>query len=193
MFPSHDQMAEGFTKRCKNVFPFDAFDNKRRVGTRQGFLQIGKVPGATAQIQGMATAESLVNKGLQQVVKRQLIYVALGKVYVTDLSGDPVQAGRADGLTNNAFNANYDSESTDPRDQPRDANNKNAVEALPDSVSGDQIFATDASVEIIAFRHVGRRDEDANGAAGAVGTIKFTGIPADGETITIVDNTPRGS
>jgi hypothetical protein len=187
---SFRQAAEGFTKRCKNVFPFDAFDNKRRVGTRQGFLQIGKVPGANAEIQGMATSESLVDKTSEQVVKRQLIYVALGKVYVTDLSGDPVQAGRPDDLTNNAFSANYDSESTDPRDQPRDASNKNTVEALPNSVSGDQIFATDASVEIIAFRHVGRRDEDANGADGAVGTITFTGVPAHDETIVIVDNTP---
>ena len=184
---SFRQAAEGFTKRCKNVFPFDAFDNKRRVGTRQGFLQIGKVP--SAEIQGMATSESLVQKGGDQVQKRQLIYVAAGKVYVTDLSGDPVQAGRVDSVTNNAFSANYDSESTDPRDQPRDANNKNAVEALPNSVSGDQIFATDASVEIIAFRHVGRRDEDANGAAGAVGSIAFTGVPTATRTIEIIDNT----
>jgi len=183
------QAAEGFTKRCKNVFPFDAFDNKRRIGTRQGWLQIGKVPGATAEIQGMATAESLVQKGLNQVLKRQLIYVSLGKVYVTDLTGDPVQAGRPDDLTNNAFSANYDSESTDPRDQPRDASNKNAVEALPNSVSGDQIFATDASVEIITFRHVGRRDEDANGVASAAGSIVFTDVPAVGATIEIIDNT----
>jgi len=185
---SFRQAAEGFTKRCKNVFPFDAFDNKRRVGTRQGFLQIGKVP--SAEIQGMATAESLVDKGSEQVVKRQLIYVAAGKVYVTDLSGDPVEADAVSATGNNAFNADYDSESTDPRDQPRDASNKNTVEAVPNAVSGDQIFATDASVEIISFRHVGRRDEDANGADGAVGTIKFTGVPAHDETIVIVDNTP---
>ena len=185
---SFRQAAEGFTKRCKNVFPFDAFDNKRRVGTRQGFLQIGKVP--SAEIQGMATAESLVDKGSEQVVKRQLIYVAAGKVYVTDLSGDPVEADAVSATGNNAFNADYDSESTDPRDQPRDASNKNTVEAVPNAVSGDQIFATDASVEIISFRHVGRRDEDANGADGAVGTITFTGVPAHDETIVIVDNTP---
>lgn len=187
---SFRQAAEGFTKRCKNVFPFDAFDNRRRVGTRQGFLQIGKVPGATAEIQGMATSESLVDKGSEQVVKRQLIYVALGKVYVTDLSGDPVEADAVSATGNNAFNANYDSESTDPRDQPRDSNNKKTAEAIPNAVGGDQIFATDASVEIITFRHVGRRDEDANGADSAVGTIKFTNIPGDGETIAIVDNTP---
>ena len=187
---SFRQAAEGFTKRCKNVFPFDAFDNRRRVGTRQGFLQIGKVPGATAEIQGMATSESLVDKGSEQVVKRQLIYVALGKVYVTDLSGDPVEADAVSATGNNAFNADYDSESTDPRDQPRDSNNKKTAEAIPNAVSGDQIFATDASVEIITFRHVGRRDEDANGADGAVGTIKFTGAPGDTETIDIVDNTP---
>jgi len=188
---SFRQAAEGFTKRCKNVFPFDAFDNKRRVGTRQGFLQIGKVPGADAEIQGMATAESLVDKTSEQVVKRQLIYVALGKVYVTDLSGDPVEATARNTTGHNAFNANYDSESTDPRDQPRDGSIKNTIEAVPDAVNAGsgQIFATDASVEIITFRHVGRQDEDANGAAGAVGSITFTSVPAAGATIEIIDNT----
>jgi hypothetical protein len=185
---SFRQAAEGFTKRCKNVFPFDAFDNRRRVGTRQGFLQIGK-PGN--EIQGMGTAESLVDKGSEQVVKRQLIYVAGGKVYVTDLSGDPVEADAITATGNNAFNANYDSESTDPRDQPRDGNNKNTVEAIPNAVdaSEEQIFTTTASVEIIDFRHVGRRDEDANGAAGAAGSIEFTDVPTATGTIEIIDNT----
>jgi len=158
------------------------------MGTRQGFLQIGKTNG---QIQGMATSESLVQKGGDQVLKRQLIYVSGGKVYVTDLSGDPVEADAVSATGNNAFNANYDSESTDPRDQPRDANNRDTVEAVPNAVnaSTQQIFQKNAKVEIIAFRHVGRLDEDANGASGAIGTIAFTDIPTATKTVVITDNT----
>lgn len=75
---SFRQAAEGFTKRCKNVFPFDAFDNKRRVGTRQGFLQLAK-PGST--IQGMISTESFVTASDDSTsIDRQLIYVVDGKI-----------------------------------------------------------------------------------------------------------------
>jgi hypothetical protein len=99
------------------VFPFDAFDNKRRVGTRQGFLQLAK-PGST--IQGMISTESFVTASDDSTsIDRQLIYVVDGKIFVTNLSGNPVQATAVSSTSRNAFNAEYDSESTDITKQPR--------------------------------------------------------------------------
>ena len=188
---SFRQAAEGFTKRCKNVFPFDAFDNKRRVGTRQGFLQIGK-PGS--EIQGMIATETFVNKGGTQVSKRQLCYVAGGKIFVTDLSGDPVQAVSVAAETNNLFNASYDSESSTSTLQPRAANGITLTEALPNSDEGGtvntrRIFPTTASVEMVAFKHVGRSDESVFGVNQASTTITVTGDPTADETIILTDIT----
>ena len=190
---SFRQAAEGFTKRCKNVFPFDAFDNKRRVGTRQGFLQLAK-PGST--IQGMISTESFVTASDDSTsIDRQLIYVVDGKIFVTNLSANPVQATAVSSTSRNAFDAEYDSESTDLTKQPRGtantASGSQVVEALPDFTGGDsssnQVFSTTASVEMAVMKHVGRADEIASGAQRAAGKITIDSNLADGETITIID------
>ena len=183
---SFRQAVEGFTKRCKNVFPFDAFDGRRRVGTRQGFLQLGK-PGS--EIQGMTTSESFVTKTSDASValKRQLIYVAGGKIYVTDLTGDPVLATVVSSTGRNAYNASYDSESTDITLQPRAAApSSQVVEALPDGTGGSlgshQIFSTTASVEMAVMKHVGRADEVASGEQRAKVVLTLTDVMNADET-----------
>ena len=188
---SFRQAADGFTKRCKNVFPFDAFDNRRRVGTRQGFLQMGK-PGS--KIQGMTTSESFVTKtsDLSVALKRQLIYVAGGKIYVTDLTGDPVLANVVGATGRNAFNASYDSESTDITLQPRAAApSSQVVEAQPDGTGGslgsDQVFSTTASVEMTVMKHVGRADEVASGEQRAKVVLTLTDVMNADETFTLID------
>ena len=190
---SFRQAAEGFTKRCENVYPFDAFDGRRRVGTRQGFLQIGN---AGSAIQGMITTESFVDKGgASPVLKRQLVYVAGGKIFVTDLTGDPVQATAVSTTGRNAFNASYDSESSDITLQPRSAaaiTGSQFAEALPDFTNGsagsNQVFTADAVVELAVMKHVGRRDEINVGTQRAFAEINLTDTMNDNDTITITDN-----
>ena len=188
---SFRQAVEGFTKRCKNVFPFDAFDGRRRVGTRQGFLQLGK-PGS--EIQGMTTSESFVTKTSDASValKRQLIYVSGGKIFVTDLTGDPVLATVVSSTGRNAYNASYDSESTDITLQPRAAApSSQVVEAQPDGTGGSlgshQIFSTTASVEMAVMKHVGRADEVASGEQRAKVVLTLTDVMNADETFTLID------
>ena len=188
---SFRQAAEGFTKRCENVYPFDAFDGRRRVGTRQGFLQIGNTG---KSIQAMISTESFVDKGgASPVLKRQLVYVSGGKIFVTDLLGDPVQATAVDTTGRNAFNASYDSESTDSTLQPRAAApSSQVVEALPDFTGGtagtNQVFTEDAEVEIAVMKHVGRADEIASGEQRAKVVLTLTDVMNADETFTLTDN-----
>jgi len=189
---SFRQSADGFTKRCKNVFPFDSFDNKRRIGTRQGFLQMGK-PGAA--IQGMITTESFVTKTgfvASEELKRQLIYVSGGKIFVTDLAGDPVVATVVNSTGRNLFNADYDSESTDVTLQPRKAApSSQVVEAQPDGTGGDlsnhQIFTDTAQVEMAVMKHVGRADALASGEQRATVVLTLSGVMNVNDTFTLTD------
>ena len=189
---SFRQSVDGFTKRCRNVFPFDSFDNRRRIGTRQGFLQMGK-PGAA--IQGMITTESFVTKTgfvASEILKRQLIYVSGGKIFVTDLAGDPVQAVAVGTTGRNAFSADYDSESTDITKQPRKAApSSQVVEAIPDFTGGNagsnKVFTDAAQVEMAVMKHVGRADALASGEQRATVVLTLSDVMNVNDTFTLTD------
>ena len=68
-----------------NVFPYDSFDGRRRIGTRPGFVQIGDAGGDTnKKIQGCAAVEAFVNKGVSGVIlKRRFVYCVGGAFFAT--------------------------------------------------------------------------------------------------------------
>lgn len=150
-------------------------------------------PGAA--IQGMITTESFVTKTgfvASEILKRQLIYVSGGKIYVTDLQGDPVLANVVGAQGRNAFNASYDSESTDVTLQPRKAApSSQVVEAQPDGTGGDlsshQIFSDTAQVEMAVMKHVGRADEIASGEQRATVVLTLSGVMNVNDTFTLTD------
>ena len=180
---------QGYTSNCMNVFPYDSFDNRRRIGTRPGFLLIGNT---TAKIQGSIAIENFVSGSL----KRRFLYVSSGKIFVTDNTTDPVQCQIVAQTANNAFSAAYDNTSTDVTKRPRGENANVSItqEAMPLtddssdlSIRTRRIFALADNVEMVAFKHVGHRDEDSFGAAQASTTITVSGTPGNNETITLVD------
>jgi len=165
---------EGYTQQCMNVFPYDSFDGRRRIGTRPGFVQIGD---ADEKIQGCAAVEAFVNKGVSGVIlKRRFVYCVGGAFFATDLSGNPVavkQVARqthSDGTTvMNPFNANYDRTSTTTANLPRNAAGTATVDAEAsgtarntDNNVADVVMSTTANVEMVAFKHVGTPDHRAN-------------------------------
>ena len=180
---------QGYTSQCMNVFPYDSFDNRRRIGTRPGFLLVGDT---TAKIQGSITVENFVSGSL----KRRFLYVSNGKIFVTDNTTDPVQCQIVAQTANNAFSAAYDNTSTDVTKRPRgeSANVSITQEAMPLtddssdlSIRTRRIFAPADNVEMVAFKHVGHRDEDSFGAAQASTTITVGSNPTNNQTITLVD------
>ena len=180
---------QGYTSNCLNVFPYDSFDNRRRIGTRPGFLLVGDT---TAKIQGSITVENFVSGSL----KRRFLYVSGGKIFVTDNTADPVQCQIVAQTANNAFSAAYDNTSTDVTKRPRGENANVSItqEAMPLtdettdlSVVTRRIFAPADNVEMVAFKHVGHRDEDSFGAAQASTTITVGSNPSNDQTITLVD------
>tara|TARA_R100001440_G_scaffold23173_5_gene37716 strand:- start:10301 stop:12763 length:2463 start_codon:yes stop_codon:yes gene_type:complete len=150
-------------------------------------------PGAA--IQGMITTESFVTKTgfvASEILKRQLIYVSGGKIFVTDLTGDPVLATVVGATGRNAFNASYDSESTDVTLQPRKAApSSQVVEAQPDGTGGDlsshKIFADAAQVEMAVMKHVGRADEIASGQQRATVVLTLSDVMNVNDTFTLTD------
>ena len=165
------------TKECLNLFPFDSFDNRKRLGTRPPFRLIGDA-GAASGIQGAISVESIVGKGSTAARKRRLIYVANGKVFATDLSGQPKQLKLVAQAT---YNGTVDiggnilangSGAGVVYDQSGALSNFGGsavtAELLPDGVfdfgtggSFDNkaaIFPSTRRVEMAHFRHVGPKD-----------------------------------
>tara|TARA_X000000950_G_C13901850_1_gene655210 strand:- start:60 stop:2396 length:2337 start_codon:yes stop_codon:yes gene_type:complete len=164
------QAAQGYTSDCDNVLPYDSFDNRKRLGTRPGFIQIAN---AGAKVQGSVATESFVQTGgTTAVLRRRFVYCVGGAFYVTDLSGDPVsvkQVARetdSSGVVTNPFNAGYVRNSVASSDHPLNAGRTDfakaeasAVERSPDLNVADVVLNTTADVEMVAFRHAGLRDE----------------------------------
>jgi hypothetical protein len=183
---------QGYTSQCLNVFPYDSFDNRRRIGTRPGFTLIGN---GGAKIQGAIAVENFVNKTGTPELKRRFVYVTGGKIYVTDHDTNPVQCVCVDNATNNAFSSGYDNtDVTDITKRPRGSGASVNVtqEAMPDTDEGGttntrRIFVATDDVEMVAFKHVGHEDADSFGVTQGTTTITVTGDPGDNETITLVD------
>lgn len=187
---------EGYTQECMNVFPYDSFDGRRRIGTRPGFIQIGD---ADAKIQGCAAVEAFVNKGAGGVIlKRRFVYCVGGAFFATDLSGNPVACKQvtrkthSDGTVMNPFNANYDRTSTTTANLPLNALGNATVDAEASGTErdgdvnvADVVMSTTANVEMVAFKHVGTPDHQAvattSGGATAGGTSLGT-LSAPSET-----------
>ena len=82
---------QGFTQNCLNVFPYDTFDNRRRIGTRPAFVQIADAGGVSnSGIQGCVAVECFVNKGAGAQLIRRFVYCVGGAFFATDLSGNPI-------------------------------------------------------------------------------------------------------
>ena len=184
---------QGYTSQCLNVFPYDSFDNRRRIGTRPGFTLIGN---GGAKIQGAIAVENFVNKGSGAALKRRFVYVTGGKIYVTDHDTNPVQCVCVDNDTNNAFDAGYDNtDITDSTKQPRGTGTSVSVltEAMPDTVGAlsdgntRQIFVDTDDVEMVAFKHVGHQDATSFGVTQASTTLTISGNPVNGEALTFKD------
>ena len=184
---------QGYTSQCLNVFPYDSFDNRRRIGTRPGFTLIGN---GGNKIQGAVAVENFVNKTGTPELKRRFVYVTGGKIYVTDHDTNPVQCVCVDNATNNAFSADYDNtDETDITKRPRGSGASVNVtqEAMPDTVGAlsdgntRQIFVDTDEVEMVAFKHVGHEDADSFGVTQGTTTITVGGDPSNDETIILVD------
>ncbi len=184
---------QGYTSQCLNVFPYDSFDNRRRLGTRPGFTLIGN---GGAKIQGAIAVENFVNKGSGAALKRRFVYVTGGKIYVTDHDTNPVQCVCVDNATNNAFDAGYDNtDITDSTKQPRGTGTSVSVfqEAMPDTVGAlsdgntRQIFVDTDDVEMVAFKHVGHQDATSFGVTQASTTLTISGNPNSADALTFED------
>tara|TARA_A200000113_G_scaffold116056_2_gene104174 strand:- start:19016 stop:21424 length:2409 start_codon:yes stop_codon:yes gene_type:complete len=171
------------TKECLNVYPFDSFDNKQRLGTRPPFRLIGNTG---QKIQGAIGVESIVGTGVSTVRKQRLIYVTGGKIFSTDLSGQPVQmlqvaqqtfttnSTKDNGAQCKVYNqggthlgtSNIDFEFLPdrPGGQPTDGSFSNAA----------TVFPTDVEVEMVHFRHVGHPDFNENGTVGVQDFVYMT-------------------
>jgi hypothetical protein len=188
---------QGYTQNCENVFPYDTFDNRRRIGTRPGFIQIANTD---TKVQGCVAVEAFVNKGSGAQLIRRFVYCVGGAFYATDLTGNPVavkQVARqthTDTTVMNPFNASYDRYTTVSANLPLNAAGTTAVDAEASGSArnadvnvADVVLDTSADVEMVAFKHVGLPDSQANATTSGGTTSGGTSLSA----ITIPDQEPR--
>ena len=181
---------QGFTQNCLNVFPYDTFDNRRRIGTRPAFVQIADAGGVSnSGIQGCVAVECFVNKGAGAQLIRRFVYCVGGAFFATDLSGNPIPCKQvprqthADGTVMNPFNSSYDRYATVTANLPLNAAGNAAVDAEASASASntgnsvpDVVMSTTADVEMVAFKHVGLPDFQANATTSGGSTAGGTSL-----------------